>query len=57
MFIYLKDISFKNVIIDRMVNSLLIDMNTVTQLLPSTAITVSRTSVVTNDTVIVYTGN
>ena len=57
MFIYLKDISFKNVIIDRMVNSLLIDMNIVTQFLPSTAITISRTSVVMNDTIIVYTGN
>ena len=57
VFIYLKDTSFKNVIIDRMVNSLLIDMNIVTQFLPSTAITISRTSVVMNDTVIVYTGN
>ena len=36
-----------------MVNSLLIDMNIVTQLLPSTAITVSRTSIVMSDAIIV----
>ena len=40
-----------------MVNSLLIDINTVTQLPSSTAITVSRTSVVRSDIIIVYTGN
>ena len=40
-----------------MVNSHCIDMNIVTQLSPITAITVSRTSVVTSDTVIVHTGN
>ena len=40
-----------------MVNSLLIDMNIVTHLLPSTAIVVSRTSVVRSDIIIVITGN
>ena len=40
-----------------MVNSHCIDINTVTQLSPSIAITVNRTSVVTSDTVIVPTGN
>ena len=40
-----------------MVNSLLIDMNIVTQISSSTAITISRTSVVRSDITIVYTGN
>ena len=40
-----------------MVNSHCIDMNIVTQLPSSTAITVSRTSVVRSDIIIVYTGN
>ena len=40
-----------------MVNSLQIDMNIVTQFPSSTAITVSRTSVVRSDIIIVITGN
>ena len=40
-----------------MVNSLCIDINTATQLLSTTAIVVSRTSIVMSDIIIVHTGN